>query len=40
MVAEGGGAGLGTSTRMEATTVQKLALGQKEVLETEEMKLC
>lgn len=39
MAAAGGGAGLGTSTGLEAATLQKLSLRRKKALETEEMEL-
>ncbi|XP_052595940.1 mitotic-spindle organizing protein 2-like isoform X2 [Peromyscus californicus insignis] len=39
MAAAGCGAGLGTSTGLEAATLQKLALRRKKVLGTEEMEL-
>ncbi|CAH6792061.1 Mzt2 [Phodopus roborovskii] len=39
MAAAGSGAGFGTSTGLEATTLQKLALRRKKVLGTEEMEL-
>lgn len=39
MAAAGGGAALGTSTGLEAATLQKLALRRKKVLGTEEMEL-
>lgn len=40
MVATGSGAGLGTSTRLKDSTVQKLALWWKKVLGTLETELC